>query len=92
MTKKDVALKRKLLERMERPNEEFKESHAGINNVVQDIVNAIQESVGILAQTIRRSSDQVAGCFPQNYYQNTNCTTNSQREEEQLSLQFVRIL
>ena len=65
LTKEDIGLKHKLLERIERSNEEFKESFASINNVMQTISNTIQQSIGILAQTIKWQSDQVAGCFPQ---------------------------
>ena len=53
LLREDTALKRKLLERMERSDEEFKESFASINCVMQAIGNAIQQSVGILAQTTR---------------------------------------
>lgn len=67
---KDTALERKLLKKIERSDEKFKENLASINNVIQEIGNAIKQSVGILAQPIRRPSDQVEGCFPQNYYQN----------------------
>lgn len=67
---KDTALERKLLKKIERSDKKFKENLASINNVIQEIGNAIKQSVGILAQPIRRPSDQVEGCFPQNYYQN----------------------
>ena len=72
-----------LLERIEISDVEFNESLASINNVMKGISNAIQQSVGILAQAIRQPFDQEAGCCPQNYYQNIYQTINTQREEEQ---------
>ena len=58
LTKELITLNRKLLEIIERSDKELKESLAIINNVLQDISNTIRQSVGILAQNIKRSDDR----------------------------------
>ena len=49
LTKEDIVLKCKLLERIQRSDDEFKDSLTRINNVMWSIVNGIQQNLEILA-------------------------------------------
>ena len=55
---------------MEKSDEEFKASLDSINTVMQSIGTAIQQSVGILAQTMRQPTNQTGGFYPQYVSQN----------------------
>lgn len=49
LTKEDIVLKCKLLERIQKSDDEFKDSLTRINNVMWSIVNGIQQNLEILA-------------------------------------------
>ena len=83
LTEEDIALKRKLLERIESSDEEFKESLATPTQVFSCEYCKIYKNTCIEEDLRASASGQVAECFPRNYYQNINQTINSQSKEEQ---------
>ena len=77
--KEDIALKRKLLEKMEKSDEDFKNSLASINNVMQSIGTAVQQSVGILAQTM---TPPPINQMMRDFYPQYNSSQNQKPPEE----------
>ena len=60
IAKEELSLKRKLVEKLDKSDEEFRASMEKVNKTMENIGNAIQQSVGILSQLVR----------PQQYYPN----------------------
>ena len=52
-TDEDIQLKRKLIERMDKSDREFRENLERINRTMENIVHSVQQSVGMLAEILR---------------------------------------
>ena len=61
----DIQLKRKLIERMDRSDQEFQENLERINRTMENIGHSVQQSVGLLAQILRSRTQP-------NFYCNSN--------------------
>ena len=61
----DIQLKRKLIERMDKSDQEFQENLKRINRTMENIGQSVQQSVGLLAEILRSRTQS-------NFYCNSN--------------------
>ena len=86
---KDIQLKRKLIERMDRSDQEFQENLETINRTMENIGHSVQQSAGLLAEILRSRTQPNFCCnnniFPSPrgfHYQNRqvqNINTNNKK-------------
>ena len=64
-TEQDIQLKRKLIERMDKSDQEFQENLKRIGRTMENIAHSVQQSVGLLAEILRSRTQP-------NFYCNSN--------------------